>query len=474
MPRSWKCIPLLLAMLFMQGEIAAQSSSTSGSRGNASGPDELENELALIAQQLAKFLRGSNEDSLSIGEFTGPPQLSSHAGPGIIQLLNKALVKLEIRCLPRAKLGLQGKYSLDDRKATIRGELVDLSGKTLFTFTRDFANPATFATLFGPTGRIDPINEPNPSVLQNVVLNPQTTLSGPRVFASPNSPYGMEVCIKNGNDYTPRLAHDVNGLAFLKISRGEAYAIRLINNSPHDAAVRLAVDGISVFAFSENQNYKHFIVRRKASKLITGWHRTNQVSDEFLVTNYSKSAAAEILPNSPSLGTITASFSVAWGEGEPSLDRPAPEIAAPNEAPTEFEPRATYGAEPGSGAPGDEPDATGRGEAIRQEYKELRRFVGPMKAAVTIRYTKETNLNESGEPLLFTDAGDWLEVTSRSAAIKLGPQNLLKLSAGDIVRNNGRMGEWYWVTANKTDGATVNGFLYSQQASEYSIPFAPQ
>lgn len=473
MPRSWTFIPLLFALVFVDGKTIAQTSSTSGARGNASTPDELENELALIAQQLAKFLKGTNEDSLSIGEFTGPPQLSSHAGPGIAQLLSKALLKLEIRCLPRAKLGVQGKYSLDDRKATIRGELVDLSGKTLFTFTRDLGNPATFATLFGPTGRIDPINETNPSVLQNVVLNPQTTLSGPRVFASPNSPYGIEVCIKNGEDYIPRIAGDVNGLAFLKISRGEAYAIRLINNSPHDAAVRLSIDGISVFAFSENQNYKHFIVRRKATKLITGWHRTNQVSDEFLVTSYSKSAAAEILPNSPSLGTITASFSVAWGEGEPSLDRPAPEIAAPNEAPAEFESRATYGAEPGAGAPGEEPDATGRGNAIKQEYKELRRFVGPMKAAVTVRYTKEVDSNESSDALAFTDAGDWLEVRSRTASIKRGRQNLLKLSAGDIVRNNGRMGDWYWVTANKSDGTTVNGFLYSRQVTEYSIPFTP-
>jgi len=473
MPRSSTVALLLSALVFVSGELLAQNSSNSTSKGNASSPDELENELALVAQQLAKFLKGSNEDSLSIGEFTGPPQLSSHAGPGIVQLLSKSLGKLEIRCLPRAKLGLQGKYSLDERKATIRGELVDLSGKTLFTFTRDFANPASFATLFGPTGKIDTVNETNPSVLQNVVLNPETTLSGPRVFASPNSPYGIEVCIKNGDDYVPRIAHDLNGLAFLKISRGEVYAIRLINNSPHDAAVRLSIDGVSVFAFSENQNYKHFIVRRKATKLITGWHRTNQVSDEFLVTNYSKSAAAEILPNSPSLGAITASFSVAWGEGEPSLDRPAPEIAAPSQAPTEFEPRATYGAEPGAGAPGEEPDATGRGNAIRQDYKELRRFVGPMKAAVTVRYTKEVDSDQSGEPLAFTDAGDWLEVMSRSASIKLGPRNLLKLSAGDIVRNNGRMGDWYWITANKSDGTTVNGFLYSHQASEYSIPFTP-
>ena len=471
-------VVLMILMAVPRPAFAIEPVRQTTRSANASSPDELEKELGLVAEQLSKFLKGSNEDTLSVGEFTGPPQLSSHAGPGIAQMLNKALERLSIRCLPRAKLGLQGKYVLDETKATIRGELVDLSGKTLFTFTRDFANPASFATLFGPTGKVDVDNTQDASVLHNVVLNPQTTLNGPRVFASPNSPYGIEICVKSGDEYLPRPAQDVNGLAFLKIARGESYAIKLVNNSPHDAAVRLSIDGISVFAFSENPNYKHFIVRAKAKKLITGWHRTNEVSDEFLVTSYSKSAAAEVLPSSPSIGTITATFMPAWAEGDERLDQAPPEITAPSNAPLEFDNEPTLGsAQPGSpspDAPADEPDATGRGQQIQKKYNELRRFVGPVKAIVTVRYTKQsapTNDDGGNGPLLFTDAGDWLEVRARSAPVKLGSRNLLMLSAGDIVHRAGQQGDWYYVSANKPDGTVVNGFVYSGQASEYEIPF---
>ncbi|GEM_PF-6843594 len=44
---------------------------------------------------------------------------------------------------------------------------------------------------------------------------------------------------------------------------------------------------------------------------VVGWHRTNDESDAFLVTEYAKSAAAT-LDHRANLGTITASFAAAW------------------------------------------------------------------------------------------------------------------------------------------------------------------
>ena len=38
-----------------------------------------------------------------------------------------------------------------------------------------------------------------------------------------------------------------DGLPFVRFRTGDTYRIRLINNSPHEAAVRLAIDGLSVF-----------------------------------------------------------------------------------------------------------------------------------------------------------------------------------------------------------------------------------
>ena len=43
----------------------------------------------------------------------------------------------------------------------------------------------------------------------------------------------------------------VEGLPFVEISRDEIYEIRLINNSPLEAAVQITIDGLSTFAFSE-------------------------------------------------------------------------------------------------------------------------------------------------------------------------------------------------------------------------------
>jgi hypothetical protein len=159
-----------------------------------------------------------------------------------------------------------------------------------------------------------------------------------------------------------------DGLAFLKIRREETYAIALINDSPHDAAVTLTIDGLSVFAFSENTNYTHFIVPGGTTLVVPGWHRSNKVSDSFKVTEYARSAAAENMPNSTSLGTITACFAAAWAK-----DRPPPvDEAAPKGA---------------KALPPD--DATSRGEAVEKIFTRVYKQVGRLRAAVTVRYTKD-------------------------------------------------------------------------------------
>ena len=77
----------------------------------------------------------------------------------------------------------------------------------------------------------------------------------------------------------------------------------------------LTIDGLSVFAFSENKNYIYWMVREKKTLTIPGWHRTNTKADSFLVTEYAKSVVAEALPSSAAVGTITATFAAAWPKG---------------------------------------------------------------------------------------------------------------------------------------------------------------
>ena len=163
----------------------------------------------------------------------------------------------------------------------------------------------------------------------------------------------------------PHARPNDDGLAFVKIGRGEIYAVKLINDSPFDAAVVLTIDGLNVFAFSENKNFFCWIVPKGGTMTIPGWHRTNAKADSFLVTEYAKSAVAEALPSSASVGTITASFSAAWPKGA---------------NPPEDEASSKKGSRAG--------DATGRGPETPTSFVEIVREIGRLREAISVRYTK--------------------------------------------------------------------------------------
>ncbi len=156
-----------------------------------------------------------------------------------------------------------------------------------------------------------------------------------------------------------------DGLAFCKIARNELYGIRVYNLSPYDAAVTLTVDGLSVFAFSENKTYTHYIIPAGGKADIVGWHRTNAVADSFRVVGYGESEVARLLPSSSSVGTVTAVFAAAWNAGA---------TPPPDEAPR------SKGAPPA--------DATGRGPAVAAKFVEVVKDVGVPRSTVSIRYTK--------------------------------------------------------------------------------------
>jgi hypothetical protein len=156
------------------------------------------------------------------------------------------------------------------------------------------------------------------------------------------------------------------------VPRGKAYAVRLINEAPFEAAVQLRIDGLSMFTFSElrqpNGEPKYTAVilpphkdGKPGEAIIRGWHVNNEVSDKFVVTEYAKSAAAS-LKHTADIGTITATFQATWTKGK-----------LPDEP------------EKGRGGMG---DATGRGDRIGQEYQEVVRNLGAIRDCISVRYTK--------------------------------------------------------------------------------------
>ena len=199
--------------------------------------------------------------------------------------------------------------------------------------------------------------------LEARIVQPQAEVATARVSAGPGSLYAIEVWVVEGRQYRPRAPAADEGLAFVRVDRGERDAVKLINDAEHDVAVTLTIDGLNLFAFSSTPQYSHVIVPARSNGLITGWHRSNTVSDAFEVMSYSRSAVAQALRSDENVGTITARFAAAWPKNaRPPADERSARL----------------------GDRGSE-NATGRGPQIDQKYREVERVVGVVRASVSVR-----------------------------------------------------------------------------------------
>lgn len=361
---------------------------------------ELRGVLTELAEDLSKLLTGQNKSDIAIGQFTGPANFPTSGGAGIVQTLTEELQKKNIQVKTRAELGVKGSYKLaelpaeneDDARLgrkvlAIELEVVveDAFSKPLgnFTFKRLIRGEATITQLIGPTAALPPDGTEidRDQVLRRAVIDPpKPAVQGTIIRSKPDSPYALEILIAD----QPRRLENKDGLPFVAIRRNEKYAVRFINETEYEAAVRLEIDGLSMFIFSELRQpallngkanprkgeplYTTVIMPPKKNGkagtiVIRGWHVNNKVTDEFLVTEYAKSAPGS-LNQVTNIGTITATFQAAWEDGT----RPPP-------------------GEPGKRR-GGTGDATGRGDRIGEVYQEVVRNLGIIRDTISVRYTK--------------------------------------------------------------------------------------
>jgi hypothetical protein len=194
--------------------------------------------------------------------------------------------------------------------------------------------------------------------------SPTFSAQGGQIRAAGDSPYALETLIKRGSDEAPGPIDEelsAGGKPFVAIGKGETFAVRLVNDSPLEAAVNLTIDGVSVFAFSEEATAEAlWIVPAKSSVLVRGWHINSATAHEFKVVDTFADTAAARLGQTPSaqIGLISAAFSAAWKEGEP--------------------------------APADEGQArgTGLGAVIAMKSNKIVRHVGHVRATIVVRYER--------------------------------------------------------------------------------------
>jgi hypothetical protein len=356
-------------------ESGSDGSGSRDQRPNPGPPPDppLRTSLREMSKQVAKLLQGRNEDTIAVGAFTGPAHCPSSAGPGIKAALIEELERLKIHVKPQANLEIKGDYREVVEKGSelmvlrVKAEVLDRDGESLAKLDQKIDDRDVLAQVLGIT-RKDPGQGVAPkqenAELVRCLTKPSAEVDQSRVKANVDGKYAIEIAVKDGDRFAPAKVTVEDGFAYVALKKSDVFAINLINESDHDAAVELTLDGLAMFAFSESRGYRYVIVPKHGNLLVKGWHRNNDVSDAFVITDYSKSAVAELLGNPDNIGTITAMFSAAWdAKGKPPADESA-KFRDP------FNP------------------AVGRGEPVTSPFKEITLQRGRVRDIISVRYKK--------------------------------------------------------------------------------------
>ena len=316
------------------------------------------------------------------------------AGPLVRDALESALKTRGLDVKLRANVRISLDYceneetSGDQRQVvTITAEVKRFRPDEKLDLKLAVTNPQTVAVLLGLSVSFPPDadGKARSALAKKAADEPTVHKTDKAILSRPRSPFGMEVRVapktpgkvdKNGTrtiaDYVAKTPTDTEGYAFVPIQRDEVYGVELSNDADFDTAVQLRIDGLSMYSFSELRDpntglpqYTYVIVPKKSRVFIRGWHVTNETSDEFLVTEYAKSAAKELNSTAPT-GTITATFHAAWNPNDPP---PADEPKNPNENSLSA-------------------DATGRGARFEQKFQEVSKKIGVARDVISVRYTR--------------------------------------------------------------------------------------
>lgn len=352
--------------------------------------DNLRKELGALANQIKALLDKEKQDTIAVGEFTGPSHLPGSGG-SIKMILTEELKKKGVTVKAGARnFEVKGDYRdyvdprTDDGQGgklmgvKITARVFDSNGDQVVSYpipVRVVHGNTETMVVMGVTADIGPSGDGHSrnQKIQDSIYKPTSSgnkngpvIIGSRIAASASSPYAVEIRVKQPDgQYAPRRPVLQNGLVFVPLKRDEAYAVAVYNQSHLDAGVQLAIDGLSVFAFSEQRNkdgqpFTRIICPRGESQ-VEGWFINDKKTDEFEIVPKEKCAASQF-QGKGNVGTITVAFGAAWPKGQRPADEPTSRSS--------------------------EDLGTGRGKRIDKHYDVVEREYGPVRAVVSIRYTK--------------------------------------------------------------------------------------
>jgi hypothetical protein len=342
---------------------------------------ELEAKIGSIAKKVGEFLKSKDQSEVSINDIIGPPDYPSSSGPGIQTLLVAQLAKQEIKLNKKAALSIEGKYIiLDDenRKEELIFRVIlfvsNKKGERLTEVSDDLTYKSggneEMAKLGGLQLELSDHVKATPQdrnqEMKKQVDKPPVKIDDYKVKTTEKSPYAVEVFVRphGQNDFKLATPTNKEGQVFVDLSRGDVYKLRLHNNTKYEAAVTVTIDGVDALHFFEPEKGRptSFLVQPGKTRDVKGWHRGTESLNEFLVGEYSKSAAAQVLKSTSKLGTIVVCFHPAWTGKTP---------------PPEYD-----------GSRSVEPNGTGLGKEIKEKSNVTSRTIGPLVTSIAIRYNK--------------------------------------------------------------------------------------
>ncbi|HLX63674.1 MAG TPA: hypothetical protein VKX17_20555 [Planctomycetota bacterium] len=300
--------------------------------------DRLNTELAAAAEKVSTFLTEDKRTDIAIGDFVAPPILQSNYGNELRRTFQDALEAKKITVSVSALYAISGKYYLAKDETPeapnnagvpglkIEFEIVDQqNNRVAQRFARQLFDPNVIAAAAGANAVIPP--ESADKRIAKIVKSldeSDAVLDKTEVHVGQ---FGLEIgTVNTAGKFEPRTPMPLpDKRPFVALNRDDIYAIRLINNADYDAAIALSVDGLNVFQFSYIHNnkgdnlYTHWIVPAHSSALVPGWHKTNDSSFRFKITDLPDTAAFKAR-STGSIGVINALVCPVTKGGQHNLD----------------------------------------------------------------------------------------------------------------------------------------------------------
>jgi len=286
-----------------------------------------------IGAEVVKYITAqqSATDQIAVGTFVGPSPSNSNAGVRIVMSLRDCLGR-SMRIADSGSYNISGQFrgeKTDGKFVTVIETVIkDGLGTQLHRLRKKvISNEEEGIAFFGPTS-LDLTKDSGTTLVStgadktdaiiDSIVNPSVHVDDSIIRPSASSPFGIEIQLKSGSRYSPMPLENDGRLAKVSLGEHDVYAIRIHNDSKKPIGVKLTIDGINVFAMSDNPSYHGKDITMAlcpcSKSQIKGWYLSDKQSAEFQVAKFGETAAAT-LGAFENMGTVTARFFAATPKG---------------------------------------------------------------------------------------------------------------------------------------------------------------